>query len=419
MVVFNRKLNNERAVYRVYESILLSHIDSVPQMAFLAGPRQVGKTTIAQSVLSQQAGVYLNWDILSDRETLLKGPQAVMALQAPKQLGAPPPLTVFDEIHKFKDWKNYLKGFFDQFKQQTRIVVTGSSRLDVFVKGGDSLMGRYFPYTVHPLSVGELLHSAKPERMLYEPTELSSQAWQDLWRYGGFPDPYLKANELYFNQWQNTRHQQFFKEDILDLSQIIDLAQLEVLASLIKGNAGQQMSFAAYAKAIRSTDTTVRRWMDVLESTYYCFRLQPWYKNVARSLRKEPKTYLWDWSLVNDEGAKAENFIACHLQKAVSFWQQVGFGQFSLHYLRDKEKREVDFLIVKDQEPWMLVEVKKSARQGLSQNLAYFQSQVKAPYAFQVVLEGAYVDQSCFSAHEPIVQDPIIVPAKTLLSQLP
>lgn len=398
---------------RQYEAIIKDHLTQLTQMVFLAGPRQVGKTTIARHILEQEAGIYLNWDILKDRELILSGPENIMKLQNAPRLGKRPPITVLDEMHKFKGWKNYLKGFFDQFKEATRIVVTGSSRLDTFVKGGDSLMGRYFPYTVHPITVSELTKGAKPEGPVSAPKKLATHPWQSLWNYGGFPDPYLQSNQKFFNQWQNLRQQQLFREEVVDLNKVNDLSQFEVLSSLIEVQSGQLVNYSRLSKSVRVTDQTVRRWFDLLESVYYCFRIRPWFQNVSRSLRKEPKVYLWDWSNVKEQGARAENFVASHLNKAVSLWTQTGLGKFDLFFLRDKEKNEVDFLVSRDDLPWFLVEVKKSSTRKITPALDYFQRQLKAPHAFQVVFNAAYVDKDCFAHRKPLM-----VPARTLLSQL-
>lgn len=398
---------------RLYDDILNKHINQLPQMAFLAGPRQVGKTTIAKHLLDKRAGIYLNWDVLEDRELILSGHNNIMLKHPSPKLGQPSPVTVLDEIHKFKDWKNYLKGFYDDCKEVTRIVVTGSSRLDVFSRGGDSLMGRYFPYSVYPLTISELLKLEKPQSLISEPKQLSNELWHTLWTYGGFPDPFIQRDVAYFNQWQNMRHQQLFKEDVIDLGKVSDIAQIEVLASLIKANTGGLINYTSLGKAVRSSDQTIRRWFDLLESVYYCFRIRPWSKNVSRSLRKEPKGYLLDWSLVKDPGAKAENFIASHLYRSTRIWTQLGLGEFDLFYLRDKEKNEVDFLVTQGEQPWFLVEVKHSNTQKLSPSLALFQKQIDAPHAFQVAVDAEFINEDCFAHNTPL-----IVPARTFLSQI-
>ena len=273
-------------------------------------------------------------------------------------------------------------------------------------------MGRYFPYTVHPITVGEILSTTKPDEPISPPKFIDDVSWENLWNFGGFPDPFIQAKTTFANQWHNLRHQQLFKEDIVDLSKVSDISQLEVLASLLESQVGQLVNYSSYGKSVRSSDQTIRRWIELLESVFYCFRIRPWFKNVSRSLRKEPKIYLWDWSRLKDPGTKTENFIACHLVKSARLWTQIGLGQFEVFFLRDKEKNEVDFLMVKDETPWFLVEVKKSSTK-LSPSLAFFQQQLDASNAFQVVLDEPYTDEDCFSR-----QTPIIVPARTFLSQI-
>ncbi|MDN3507946.1 MAG: AAA family ATPase, partial [Simkaniaceae bacterium] len=323
------------------------------------------------------------------------------------------PVVVFDEIHKFSDWKNFLKGLYDSYPKKLHIIVTGSARLDVYKKGGDSLMGRYFMYRFHPFTVGEILRQTiSQSKIIATPKEISDDDFDALLEYGGFPDPFIKRNKRFFNQWKNLRFQQIFQEEVRDLTRIQELSQLEKLARILGENAGSQISYVTLSKMVRSTNVTVRKWIDTLRSLYYLFEVRPYSKNITRSLVKEPKYYLWDWSGIDDKGKRAENFTALHLLKAVQFWTDFGFGKFELHYLRDKEKREVDFLVTKDEKPWFLVEVKcKSA--SLSPSLSYFQQQTGAPHAFQIAFDLPYVDKDCF-----LETAPTIIPAKTFFSQL-
>ena len=167
------------------------------------------------------------------------------------------------------------------------------------------------------------------------------------------------------------------------------------------------------ASRINVSPDTVRRWINTLESLYFCYTIRPWHTNIAKSLRKQPKIYLWDWSLVPDTVARNENFIASHLLKAVHWWTDTGLGEYQLFFIRDKNGREVDFLIVRDGRPWILMEVKSSSGSPLSRHLTLFQEKTGAEYAFQVVMDSAFVEEDCFS-----VKGPVKVPAKTFLSQL-
>ena len=207
--------------------------------------------------------------------------------------------------------------------------------------------------------------------------------------------------------------QQIFREDVRDLNAVQDISQFEILAHLIKEQSGQVCNYSSLAKKIRVSDPTIRRWINILESIYYSFSIRPWLKNVTRSILKEPKVYLWDWALVENLGSKFENYVACHLNKYVSFLKETGRDDFALYYLRDKEKREVDFLITKGGDPWIMLETKISNDKRFSKSFLYFHKQLKPTYTLQVVHNMDYVNQSCF-----IGPDPLIVPAKTFLSQL-
>ncbi|MDI6793076.1 MAG: DUF4143 domain-containing protein [bacterium] len=242
---------------------------------------------------------------------------------------------------------------------------------------------------------------------------IDPQAFHNLFNFGGFPEPLLKANVRFSNRWKNLRQQQLFTEDIRDVTRIQEIHQMELLAELLKYQTGQLISYTNLAKKVNVSVDTIRRWITVLESLYYCFTIQPWTRNVSRTLLKQPKIYLWDWSLLTDLGAKSENFVASHLLKAVHWWTDNGFGEYELYFLRDKDKREVDFFVTRNQYPWFMVEVKTGESKSISKNLVHFQKQIKLPHAFCASLLSDYVGVDCFSRNQPT-----IVPVKTLLSQL-
>ncbi|MCY4050490.1 MAG: DUF4143 domain-containing protein [Gammaproteobacteria bacterium] len=166
--------------------------------------------------------------------------------------------------------------------------------MKTFRRSGDNLMGRFFPYTLHPISVGECLHVKRDELLIRKPAPISKHEREALWRYGGFPEPFLQANQEFYNRWKLLQMEQLFWEDLRDLTRIQDLDQIEMLARLLQNQVGQLTSYSYIANTVRVSVDTIRRWIATLESLYFCFTIRPWYKNVARSLRKEPKYYLWD-----------------------------------------------------------------------------------------------------------------------------
>jgi len=402
-------------IVRTYNSLIADELRANRQIVFLSGPRQVGKTTLARRLLAEFGNPdnYLNWDDFDHRQIILEGTEAVIDRLGLDRLQPQKPLVVFDELHKFRHWKTFLKGFFDRFEERLHVLVTGSSRMDLFRKGGDSLMGRYFRYRLHPLSVRELIGEVDPDQLIQRPVALPKDILKQLIRFGGFPEPFLKANSRFFNRWQSLRREQLLREDIRDITRIQEIAQLEVLVQVLAQHAGQETKYSTLARRVRVSVDTIRRWLDTLESFYCCFRIRPWHRNLTTALRKEPRTYLWDWSLVHEEGLKAENFIASHLLKAVHWWTDLGHGQFDLYYLRTKEGREVDFLVTRDHEPWFIVEVKSSASKNMNPNLPWFQKRINAVHAFQVCLDEPYIEADCFSETRPVK-----VPAVTFLSQL-
>ncbi|MFY9344359.1 MAG: AAA family ATPase [Planctomycetota bacterium] len=395
---------------RLHTTILHEHFGEHRQMVLLAGPRQVGKTTVCRTLDADAR--YLNWDDKDDRRLILRGPKAVAAHLDLDRLREQRPLVVFDELHKHRKWKQFLKGFFDGFADRARIAVTGSARLDVYRRGGDSLMGRYLLYRMNQLSVGELLRQPVPRSPLAKPQRLPPTSFDQLLQHGGFPEPFLK-DARFGVRWRELRRQQLVREDVRDLARVHELDQLEVMEALLWDRSGRTLTFTELANTVHVTAETATRWVKLLAHLHHGFLLRPWFVNVTKSLRKEPKWYQMDWAGVVDPGARAETFVACHLLKAVQTWEDLGFGRFELRYLRDKLQREVDFCIVRDGKPWFLVEVRKSDT-ALSPALAHFQGQTNAKHAFQVVVDLPFVNADPFER-----VDPCVVPAATLLSMLP
>jgi uncharacterized protein len=395
-------------IERIYSAVIREHLAKNRQMLFLSGPRQVGKTTSSLSVAPPER--YLNWDNEEHRILILAGPEAVARHFDLFSLQETMPVVVFDEIHKYRRWKQFLKGFFDTYEKRVRILVTGSARLDVYKRVGDSLMGRYFLYRIHPLSLRELIDPAPVDSLLVPPRECPD--FRTLLDYGGFPEPFVQRDPRFSHQWKRLRTELLFREDLRDLTRIQDIGQVELLAQLLSAQVGQLVDYTSLANSVKVSSPTVQRWIKAFSNLYYCFTIQPWFRNIPKSLTKQPKVYLWDWSAVSDPGQRHENFVASHLLKAVQYWTDSGRGDFGLYYLRDTNKREVDFLVTKDQKPWFLVEVKTSEKVPIS-SLYYFQEQTKAPHAFQVCMDMPYVNKDPF-----LEKGPVVVPARTLLSQL-
>jgi predicted AAA+ superfamily ATPase len=396
---------------RVYDTIFKQHIDSNRQMLWVVGARQVGKTECCRLLGSN----YLNWDNLDDRGIILQGPQSVASHIGLHILTDATRVVVFDEIHKWSKWQIFLKGFFDTYGDNVRIIVTGSSRLDIHRKGGDSLMGRYFLYRMYPFTVGEIAHPHYRESsaIINEPECITDDDFNALYEHGGFPEPYLKRTMQFTRRWSTLRANQLLRDDIRETTKIQEVAQVEILAQLLADRSGAQLNFSSLANDMKVSSDTISRWIDTLVNLHLGFIIRPWFTNIANSLKKEPKWYHNDWALLKDQGSKIETVIACHLRKSVDLWNDLGAGEFGLWYLRDKQQHEVDFIVTRDNRPWFLIEVKKSETK-LSPMLAYFQEKTKAEYAFQVVYDLPFVNVNCFGDNHT----PVVVPARTFLSQL-
>jgi len=321
-------------------------------------------------------------------------------------------VVALDEIHKLGTWKRILKGFFDLYEDRASLLVTGSARLEVFKKGGDSLMGRYLPYRMHPFSLGELLDPGVPAGLWPRPRPVPASTWEDLQRLGGFPEPLLKGNAAFATAWRRLRSERLLKEDLRDLSGLRDLSHVELLAQALAANSGKPVIYATLSRELGAGLENLRRWVATLTSLHYGFLVRPWFKSVRSSLRKEPKWYLRDWSGINDPGARAETLVANALLKTAELFHDLGRGDFALHYLRDKQKREVDFLMVKDGKPWLMVEV-KAGQEGLSPALRYFADALKPAHALQANFGMKHMEADCFAA-----KGPMVVPATSLLAQL-
>lgn len=399
---------------RIYDALVEKHLTHYRQMLFMVGARQVGKTTLTKHAADHvEQHLSLNWDYEPDQQIILRDIDTVLNQQGFLQASQQKKLFVLDEIHKYPHWRNFLKGIYDKYSEVLNIIVPGSAQLDVFKSGGDSLMGRYFPYRIHPLSVAECIRTTLPEKPISPPQAVPIDLINHLLQFSGFPEPFLHQEMAFYNRWSSLRLEQLFLEDIRDLTRIQEIAQLKMLAQLLREQSGNLLNYSSLSKHCKVSVDTVQKWVTTLSGFYYCFLLKPWSHNISRSLLKQPKVYLWDWSFTTDIGSKNENFMASHLLKWVDFCNDRGLGMYELYFLRDKDQREVDFLVTENRVPWFLVEVKSKATQAISKNLYHFQKETGAKHAFQVVFDLPYVEKDCFDYHSPV-----IVPASTFLSQL-
>ncbi len=394
---------------RYLEDLIRNDALAVKKIAFISGPRQVGKTTLARSLLEKleaDSTSYYTWDDDEFRKVWTKSPKSILDGLKSKYL-------VLDEIHKERTWKNKLKGLYDLYGEDYQFIVTGSARIDYYRKSGDSLQGRYFPYRLHPFTLCESPTVKLPPKTEWlENASPSIVNLDQLELLGGFPEPLWGQSEEKARRWRRLYRDRMIREDARDIQNIKEINSLDVLSLLLQERAGSQLSYESLREDIGSSHDTITRWIGILEALYYCYRIKPFSKNIKYSLKKEPKLFLYDWGFCSTGGAKWENMIAGHLLKNVHLWTDAAMGEFDLFYLRDKQKREVDFLVTKNKKPWLMVEVKSNSNK-ISPALNYFYNLLKPQFCFQVVREKK--QEKPRSLEHPHIQ---IISAESFLSAL-
>ncbi len=303
------------------------------KMVFIGGPRQVGKTTLAYQLLGKNNEGYLNWDIPENRERILKRQWPIEQL------------IVLDEIHKYRHWRNTIKGLYDQFRKTKKILVTGSARLDFYRFGGDSLQGRYHYWRLHPLSVAEL--GIKTTKDLLK-----------LLNLGGFPEPFFRGAVREAKRWSREYRMRLFQEDLTSLEQVHDIGNIELLMLRLPALVGSPLSINSLREDIQVSHKTISKWLLILERLYAIFRLSPFGSAQVRAVKKEQKHYHFDWTLIDEQGLRFENLVACHLLKWVHYRQDAEGEDLELRYFRDIDGREVDFIVCKKGNPILAVECK-------------------------------------------------------------
>ena len=373
-----------------YEKIW-NTLSGFQQMVFLSGPRQAGKTTFAKAIADRFPNtLYFNYDITDEKRKLIENPYFYETVQREDDSK---PLIIFDELHKFPDWKNYLKGVFDRDKEEYKFLVSGSGRLDTYQKGGDSLAGRYLLFYLWPFTVAELAGgNIAFDRFIENPIAIhplvqeSSPIWNRLKKFSGFPDPYLNESSQYYRIWSNTYKKQLLREDIRDMTTVRNIETVELLFSLLPSHIGSPLSMANIARDLKVSFDSVKSWLDIFERFFLIFRVTPWHRKISRAITKETKLYLFDYAAIPSESAKIENMVGLELFRAVKNWNDLGLGDFSLHYVRNREKEEVDFLIANTGRPFLLIEVKQSETSP-GKSLLKFQHMLGIP-AVQLVDRG-------------------------------
>ncbi|MFN7455559.1 MAG: ATP-binding protein [Pseudobdellovibrionaceae bacterium] len=333
------------------------------RMVFIGGPRQVGKTTLALTFLksgSSKNPAYLNWDHVPSRSLILNG-----------KIPSDQALIIFDEIHKYSKWRSLIKGLYDVHHEDTQFIVTGSARLDHFRKGGDSLFGRYQYYRLHPFTLTEI--SKAPTKSEFE----------SLFHLSGFPEPLFSGRLKDYKRWHLERINRVVYTDINDLENLQDIASMQLLVEALDSRVGSPLSIENLRQDLGSSHPTVSRWLDILEAVYMTYRISPFGSPKIRAVKKERKLYFWDWAQVTEKGARFENLVASHLLKFCHYKEDTQGDKMELHFLRDRDGREVDFVVLENKKPLFAVEC-KSGERSISSHISYFKERTTIPEFYQV-----------------------------------
>lgn len=345
------------------------------QMRFIVGPRQTGKTTLAKNFLEQKGtpSLYYNWDEREIKINYKKDPSFFMKDVLALKRGDKKVWLCFDELHKMPKWKNILKGIFDAHEDIIQFIITGSARLDMLKYTGESMLGRYFTFRLFPLRLSELntaanmidLSAESPDAMKFIEQVLSNGnsdrvAFENLLNRSGFPEPFLSGSKAFLNKWHGDYIEHYVKEDLRDLTNIHELENVFSLIGILPSKVGSPLSINSLREDLEVSHTAVRAWLKALQLAYVIFMIKPYTKKVTRSLKKAEKCYFFDWTRVEDEGSRFENYAACELLSFCSFLKDAGLGDYDLFYIRTKDGLETDFLITNKKTPWILFEAKSN-----------------------------------------------------------
>ncbi len=351
---------------RMYQKAIKQDLKN--KMVFIGGPRQVGKTHLALTFIKNDQQ-YLSWDDLSDRQIIKK-----------HQINPDLKTVVLDEIHKYYRWRTLVKGLYDKYKNFLSIIVTGSAKLDHFRKGGDSLVGRYHYYRLHPFSLAEV------------DAKFQASTVTRLLQFSGFPEPYINQNEQTWRRWQRERVSRVVYQDVSDLGTVKELSQIELLVDMLPSRVGSTLSIKSLREDLEVSPNSVSRWIEILESVYYCYRILPYGTSKIRAIKKANKLYLWDWSEIENSGIRFENLVASQLLKYCHYLEDTQGHKMELRFIRDVDLREIDFVVLKNKKPLFAVEC-KTGEKDISKNLYYFRDRTNIPQFYQVHLgKNDYTD---------------------------
>ena len=207
-----------------------------------------------------------------------------------------------------------------------------------------------------------------------------------LLEFGGFPEPLIRGKQNFLNKWQDLYLRRLVQEDIRDFSRVIELDKIELLARLLPERVRSPISLKALSEDIDVSRDSIKNWLRLFETLYLGFSLPPWSRKIHRAVKKEQKWFFYQWTFCEEPASRFENYVAVQLHSMCQLWRDAGLGIYELYYLRDQDRREIDFVITKGLKPVALIEAKLSETSWQS-SLDYYARKLNIP-SFIVTQEG-------------------------------
>jgi predicted AAA+ superfamily ATPase len=264
------------------------------------------------------------------------------------------------------------------------------------------LAGRYFLFHLFPVSLRELVTPVRDTGRLMQKPEKDGISFveksigepryrQDeldlLLKFSGFPEPLSEAKENLYKMWQNNYLDAVLKEDLRDISGVRNLENVAKLFTILPTKIGSPLSINSLINDVEVSYPAIKNYLYLLELGYLVFKISPYARKITRSIKKEKKYYFFDWTRVEDLSFRFENYVAFELFNLITFWEDNGLGNFELYFVRNRNGQETDFLITKDNIPWLIFEAKLNNENMASHNIRHAEALGNIPLV-QVVYKN-------------------------------